>query len=254
MNLDDLVIEVTRRCNMKCDHCLRGEPQNKTMKEEHLRNLLRQVSYISNVTFTGGEPTLPSGLKMINRFIDLCHNYEVEVGNWYIVTNGLKWRKDLPRTIWRLHNLCSDNEISAIEVSGDRYHWTNAIEREDFIYQLEESLYEEGLLPNEDIQIGQRGEIPSVIREGRGDINQIGDRDNIGESLIFHYYNHELTITEGTFYLNCNGNIILGCDWSYESQEIQTDHFLCKVEDSIEEAIKEKGEDETEEEEQCQAA
>ncbi len=253
MNIYEIVIEVTRRCNMKCAHCLRGKPQNKTQKEEHLRNLLRQVSYISTVTFSGGEPTLPSGLEMINKFIDLCHNYEVDVGNWYIVTNGKVWRKELPRTIWRLNNLCSDNEISGIDVSDDQFHESNAIEREDFIYQLEEGLYEEGLDPHEEININRRGEIHSVINEGNAKENFIGHRDMIGESLIYHYNDWEMDISEGTLYLNCNGDLILGCDWSYESQETQAEHFICKIEDNIEMAVKEIGEDETEDEE-CLAA
>jgi len=252
MNIRDIVIEVTRRCNMKCAHCLRGEAQNKTMKEEHLRNLLRQTSYINCVTFTGGEPTLPSGLNMINEFIDLCFEYNVEVGNWYIVTNGLKWRSKLPRTIWRLHNLCTENDISGIEVSNDKYHESNAIQREDFIYHLQNGLYDEGI-DEEEISVGKRGEINLVIAEGRALSNWIGERNNIGESLTYEIYNDEVEIREGTLYLNCNGNVILGCDWSYKSQETQTDHFLCKVEDSIEDAIREKGENETEEEE-CIAA
>jgi hypothetical protein len=249
MYILDLVIEVTRRCNMKCAHCLRGEPQNKTLKEEHLRNLLRQVSYISNVTFTGGEPTLPSGLKMINKFIDLCHAYEVEVGNWYIVTNGLKYRSNLPRTIWRLQNLCCDNEVSGIDISDDKFHESDSYDRSNFSWQLEEGLLEEGIGYDE-VTVGKRGEIYSVIAEGRGKTNQIGDRNMVGESLIYDFYDNELQIREGTLYLNCNGNIILGCDWSYESQELQTEHILCKVEDSIFDAVKEKGELE----EECQAA
>jgi hypothetical protein len=32
----------------------------------------------------------------------------------------------------------------------------------------------------------------------------------------------------GNEYLNCNGNIINGCDWSYENQE---KYKICAVED-----------------------
>lgn len=241
MNISDLVIEVTRRCNMKCGHCLRGEPQNKTMCETHLRNLLRQTSYISNVTFTGGEPTLPSGLKMIEKFIDLCHAYNVQVGNWYIVTNALKWRSELPRILWRLNNLCCDNEVSAISISGDQYHETDSHDRNTFLWRLEEGLMEEGLY--EEITIDTRGEIHNLIGQGRG-----WGEDPREESLTYDYFDNELNVMEATLHLNCNGDIILGCDWSYESQDTLDDIFLCKVEDSIEDAIKEKGIFEGEEE------
>ena len=68
-----------------------------------------------------------------------------------------------------------------------------------------------------------------------------------------------MQIREGTLCLICNGNLLLGCDWSYESQETQTEHFLCKVEDNIEMAVKEIGQNEDEDfdeegEEECLAA
>ena len=34
INLDGLELEITRKCNYKCKHCGRGEPQNKTISKE----------------------------------------------------------------------------------------------------------------------------------------------------------------------------------------------------------------------------
>ena len=28
ISIDSLVLEITRRCNMSCEHCMRGEAQN----------------------------------------------------------------------------------------------------------------------------------------------------------------------------------------------------------------------------------
>ena len=137
MQLDNLVVEVTRRCNMACEHCLRGEPQNKTLKDEDMYNILRQVSYISSVTFTGGEPTLPSGMKVIERFMEICNELAVDVGSFYIVTNAKVWRDKLPALINRLYNFCDDNEISHIDISGDRYHCGDV---DTFKWRLEEEL------------------------------------------------------------------------------------------------------------------
>ena len=55
LNIYNLVLEVTRRCNMCCAHCLRGEAQNMDMQKETIDKLLDQTDSISMVTFSGGE-------------------------------------------------------------------------------------------------------------------------------------------------------------------------------------------------------
>ena len=35
LNIDSLIIEVTRKCNMQCEHCLRGAAQRKTIDDNH---------------------------------------------------------------------------------------------------------------------------------------------------------------------------------------------------------------------------
>lgn len=49
-----LVLEVTRRCNMHCEHCLRGDTQNLDMQKEIVDKLLEQTESIFCVTFSGG--------------------------------------------------------------------------------------------------------------------------------------------------------------------------------------------------------
>ena len=54
----NLCLEVTRRCNMGCAHCLRGNAENLDMSRETIDQVLEQVDMIGQVTFTGGEPSL----------------------------------------------------------------------------------------------------------------------------------------------------------------------------------------------------
>ena len=230
MQLDNLIVEVTRKCNMMCEHCLRGEPQNKTMKDEYMYNLLRQVSYISSVTFSGGEPTLPSGMKVIERFMEICNELGVSVGSFYIVTNAKSWRTKLPALINRLYNFCDDNEVSHIDISNDRYHCGDA---NNFKWRLEEELlYNHGL---EEL-VGLREDIdPShVIGEGRG--VRFGTAPKDRETILYDEWDDELQIREGSIYLNCNGNVVAGCDWSYETQD-EPEYILCKCDDDMEQSI-----------------
>lgn len=55
---NDLTIELTRRCNMCCSHCLRGDAQDKSMHIAHIDALLDQTQVIGHLHFAGGEPTL----------------------------------------------------------------------------------------------------------------------------------------------------------------------------------------------------
>lgn len=52
-----LAIEVTRRCNMKCEHCLRGDAQNLDISTAVLSGIAKHI-HPASVIFTGGEPSL----------------------------------------------------------------------------------------------------------------------------------------------------------------------------------------------------
>lgn len=236
MYINDLIIEVTRRCNMKCDHCLRGDTQNKSMKDEYMYNLLGQVEYISSVTFTGGEPTLPSGIKTIERFMEICNELNVRVGNFYIVTNAKVWRKEFPELINRLYNFCDDNEISGIHISNDVFHDNDDYDRKSFKYRLEEELlYNYGIEGMADI----RQELPNdhnyIISEGRG--YYTGSRCNELEIILYEDDEDDFRIIDGIIYLNCNGQIIAGYDWSYESQAENEKIQLCMSNDNLQHAV-----------------
>ena len=58
MELNNVVIEVTRNCQLWCAHCLRGDAQNITISKEILDDFLSQVDWIYTLTITGGEPSL----------------------------------------------------------------------------------------------------------------------------------------------------------------------------------------------------
>lgn len=58
ITFENLTIELTRRCNMKCGHCLRGEAQEVDIDRKYIDSLLDQTELIGGMFFTGGEPTL----------------------------------------------------------------------------------------------------------------------------------------------------------------------------------------------------
>lgn len=235
MEIYNLITETTRRCNMRCPHCLRGNPQNKVMTKEILRKALSNFSYISTVTFTGGEPTLPTGLLAIYDFMDVCNELGIFVGSFYMVTNAKVWRPEIVTTIADLYDFCDDNEVSEVDISTDRFHDPIASKRRWFKCELEEQLlFQYG----REITVSMRPEMDyeNVKEEGRGQQFATGNFVDNPEIYVEDWDN-ELRITEGDIYLNCDGNFINGCDWSYESQTYP-EHIICSVDDNFEEAIR----------------
>lgn len=207
-SLDNLAIELTRRCNMKCEHCLRGSAQNIDINLKDVKTLFKQINYISVLAITGGEPSLKP--KLIIDIVNLAKKNKVDIGSFYIATNGKKITPDFIVAIATLYAYCSDNEISQIQLSNDNYHEYNDNENllECFSF------------------FSKRGDIgvKSIIKQGRG--KEFGCRNLEKEKIYFDSNNN--FITEGTLYLNCKGNIIIGCDWSYRSQDRKS-NILCNV-------------------------
>ena len=71
---NNVFIEVTRRCNMCCAHCLRGDAESIDIQEKYIDAFLdnfEKGAYISSLTFTGGEislniPAIRYTLKAVN--------------------------------------------------------------------------------------------------------------------------------------------------------------------------------------------
>ena len=80
-----LAIEVTRRCNMKCNHCLRGDAQNLDISTAVLSGIAKHI-HPASVIFTGGEPSLKilRGLSFLGR--GKKHSVEDDDLSWLLNT------------------------------------------------------------------------------------------------------------------------------------------------------------------------
>lgn len=45
LQLNEFAIEITRKCNMKCAHCLRGEAQKRNIHKKYITKVLCDYSY-----------------------------------------------------------------------------------------------------------------------------------------------------------------------------------------------------------------
>jgi radical SAM protein with 4Fe4S-binding SPASM domain len=126
--LREVVVELTKQCNLNCLHCGSACPNSKPPGELtsfEWENLIRQLKMLgtSKIVFSGGEPTLKDGFENIIAF---ARNSGLKFG---IITNGFEISKSLTKTI-------ADNKPFAVGVSIDGLKKThNLIRRNNESWQ-----------------------------------------------------------------------------------------------------------------------
>lgn len=120
----DLMVEVTRRCNMRCAHCLRGEAEWVDMSKETVDALLDITESIDTITFGGGEPSL--NYELIDYFVDECKQRDIPIYGYYVVTNGKVVPDGFLMSLIKLHayvvDCAGETDICGICLSKDMFH------------------------------------------------------------------------------------------------------------------------------------
>jgi len=215
------MIELTRRCNIVCDHCLRGQLQNLDVKNEYITELLSNFTHIQNITLTGGEPSL--NVKAIQHFISEIKRQKISLGHFYIATNAKIIKPEFLIAITELYTLCDDKEYCRIDVSNDYYHAlegaaeAGSIGRETLeMFKFTETKYQEEGFSHRD----------SAVNEGYYAEN-FGDGRELTPELI--EVEEDYIRGDGQFYMNALGEIVSCCDLSYTSQKIKEEFHICNV-------------------------
>lgn len=208
----DIVLEVGRRCNLQCAHCLRGESENLTMPFEIAKKAIDLVTDIGTITFSGGEPTLYG--KEIAKIIDYIIASQKSVGAFYVVSNGINYNPELMRALVKLYTYCKEKELCYFDISTDIYHKQSYTE-----------LYHRPLMfhPAYDAFsfVTHRGELKEdyVILEGRAKDNIYSDRIpeyNAKFNLVSWDEDEEYNECE-MMYVTAKGQVSPNCDLSYDT-------------------------------------
>ena len=201
MVLDNLVFEIGRGCNMKCAHCLRGEAQNVQMKYDCIDKVLENVESLNSLTLSGGEPMMyPETIEyIINKIIER----KISVMSFFIATNGSIISEKVAMALVRLFAWCDEKELCELKISADKYH-NNDYEVIEFwkmfsFTNVDTSLEDKYLLAE-----GRAFDIVGAHRKPSDDGITMEDED---------------TVSEGFIYVNALGDILTGCNYSYESQQ-----------------------------------
>lgn len=114
-----LGIEVTRRCNKKCLHCMKGDAQDVTMDKKTMDKIFHDVEDVEWIAIGSGEPLLELGRieYLINKIIESRWSTRVIE----LTTNGSILDD---RLIEILSLFCSakDGNIAMLRISNDQFH------------------------------------------------------------------------------------------------------------------------------------
>ncbi len=236
--INDLLIEASRKCNMKCRHCLRGPAQRKTINNYYIYKMLGLIDHVGTLTIGGGEPTLAMDTLEYIRKCLIHGNCDIE--NFFMVTNGKSINvEELADYFYRMHMICGDNEVSAIGFSFDSFHtetfnWAQKEKRDRNYNKLKEILeWEYGLGQDSSgttiVYKHSDEEMTTRNLKNEGRAKEFGALDTPVYSFEESEYGDTISFSGTELYLACNGNIVSGCDWSYHSidhrKEIQIAHI-----------------------------
>ena len=127
---DTFAFEVTRRCNLKCGHCIRGDAQQLTLRKEYVDAVLNQTPMIVNVVLTGGEPFLEP--ELVEYIVDGIIKRKIYVGTFQSVTNGTVCSERIARAFVRMSQYIASwktgkpSDNVHIPVSNTRWHLAQA--------------------------------------------------------------------------------------------------------------------------------
>lgn len=202
-----LSIEVTRRCNMSCAHCMRGNSQNIDISLVDIKNILKHTKDIHHLNITGGEPSLNTDA--IRYILKLLKQFNIHVHDFYIVTNG------------SLFSISKE----FIEVCSDLYEYQEEKEDNHSMLDMSDDKYHDSKYQNHVIStlqkypffgLREQSEYIFLFKEGRC-------KEGC-ENPIHPIYLTTTNYVYGDVYLNAQGMILSNGDLSYQRQ---SDNVLC---------------------------
>jgi organic radical activating enzyme len=212
ISIGSLVLEITRRCNMRCDHCMRGEAEALDMNFEIIDKLFESGIRFNDVTFTGGEPALFP--QAIQYFVDRLKDTRREIDRFYVKTNGKHESMRMATALLELYGMSDSPEMCALDVSRDQFH--EGYDNPELyaglrFYHESDSMYaDEG-----------NYKTSQILSEGLAYDNGFGKGEQRNSEFVFEEYDEE-TINIAMMQVAANGNICGQCDISFDREDEDT--------------------------------
>lgn len=170
----NLMLEVTRKCNLTCSHCMRGNPQNLDMSDEILNKIFSQVEQIYHLSLTGGEPFLAP--HVVEKMVDIIIEKKIRLGRCTTVDNGtilndlgIRCIKALNRLADYIYNYVWNDETRndpkepppvSISISNSIFH-KNDIQKAIGFYES---------YANQHVKVDDQGEWETGFKDKQGNV------------------------------------------------------------------------------------
>lgn len=206
--LESLVVETTRRCNMKCPHCLRGNAQRVDMSNEIINKLTSQIDRVISLTFSGGEPSLNAGAIREFQYGIQFNDFHVE--SFWLTVNARFYKPEFEDSLFDFYSLCECRDECTLTISGDQYHFNQSQNAIEHYSELPFFTAERMKLIGDD----------RIVNEGMAKKNQFGFTEvNIPEKIAEYIVSDGKLYVGDLVYVNALGDVLLACDLSYQSQK-----------------------------------
>ncbi len=217
--IKDVSIEITRRCNQKCEHCMRGDSENIDISKDYIDKLFSEDKLIiANLNLSGGEPTLNE--ELIEYIIDKIIDEKIIVLSLQMTTNGLIYSERIIKAFERFHAYVNNrlinlynffklqSPITAIRLSNDQYH-------------LPTSNYKDYLGPIKIEYTGSKDYLDDeILLAGRARHFCFGQYYDYHLYNIDFYNNGMIDIFNNSFYLTATGFVTNNGDGEYKDMDI----------------------------------
>ena len=227
LSFANIAIEVTRKCNMHCAHCMRGDAQNADISEGKLSKFLSQVNFIGSLTITGGEPTL--NVNAIKAILTYCKLFNIPVMDFYVVTNGKEITTEFLNSLIDWYVYCiecgGEPELCGIALSQDVFH--ESIPHENFAKLRALSFF------RPDDKNTRQWKQPPLINLGRARQLQEYTKRNVCriEEIDVSTQDDTIFVNDTPIAFTVNGDILYDCDYEYEEEN---DIKICSFENAAE--------------------
>lgn len=204
-----LLLEVTRKCNMSCRHCMRGDAEDVSMDYTVIDRIFRDTRYIKHLCLTGGEPSLAP--YVIREILYHARRWGCQIGSFFCATNAKMYSPEFADTLTELYFYCTDKDKCALTVTTDQFHEGADSEA---LKSYQELPYYRSVYEHKQIA-------PYfILDEGRAKENKIGRSEIPIKGLIYDVSFHGFNFTCGdTVYINAKGDVLLNADLSYKNQK-----------------------------------
>ena len=120
LHLKHLLLEATRKCNMACPHCMRGDAEDLSMDYAVLDRIFEDTRQIDHLVLTGGEPSLAP--YVIQQIVYRARVWKCSIHSFFCATNARIYSQPFADALCGLYDYCKHPEHCTLTATIDPYH------------------------------------------------------------------------------------------------------------------------------------